>query len=1024
MSADSAIASSASTAALARTIALEGPGEVGRLCWSRDGRFLAIPVGKRIVIWNAEDASIRQVLEGHSDEVWAVDLDHTGSRLASAARDRTIRIWDLASGQTMQSFTLHHDSIYAVRFAPTGSLLGSAGKGGEVFLWEPGSTAEPKQLGFHTGDANAIAFHPTEPIVATAGDDATIAVCASQSGELIRRLRGHGGMVLDVEFDPSGRILASCGDDATIKIWDAETGRELRSLQGHVSKVICVRFSPDGRLLVSRDFNPGSSLRVWDVESGACLQTTPISDAGVVWQAVAINPLTPDLVAVASAGSVALWHLGARVQTFAPSPAAISYTTAKLVLVGDSGVGKTGLGWRLSHGEFREHSSTHGQQFWLLPELNRTRDDGTQCEPVLWDLAGQPDYRIVHALFLDDVDVALVVFDATDTRDPLHGVEFWLKQLSVVGDGPRIILVAARADRGTLRLTRAEVEVFCAQRGVASFVETSALRGEGISELMLEMQRSISWERKTATITTSTFKRVKDYVLGLKESGDPIISMGELRARLEATDPAWRFSDVELDSAVGHLENHGYVRRLRTSTGAQRLLLAPELLHNLAASLVLEARRNARGLGSLEEKRLLSGEYTPRELEGLSRVEREALLDSAVLLFLRHNVCFRETDPLTSSSYLVFPELINLNRPSVEDDQPLHDATAYSVVGAVENVYPSLVVLLGYTQTFTRTDQWRDHARYEVGRKQICGFRQETQRAGAVDFVLYFGANVERGVRMIFQGLFESFLGRHNLTVFRYDPVTCPACHAVLERSVMRAKMRDGKSFAFCNDCGEKLTLPSADSPIQLRHEERIEVDTQRQLADLRSRFEQALFQIQSFVMDSRTSRPTCFVSYAWGVPDHERWVERTLAADLQKAGVDIIFDRWEGLKVGASLARFVERIEASDLVIVVGTPAYRQKYENADPSAGYVVAAEVDLIANRMLGTEAEKASVLPLLLDGQKKTSFPPLLHSRVFADFRAGRDYFREAIELIISIHRIDARNPIVQSWRQLLSDSEKR
>src|SRR4029077_2046700 len=91
----------------------------------------------------------------------------------------------------------------------------------------------------------------------------------------------------------------------------------------------------------------------------------------------------------------------------------VHYTTAKLVLLGDAGVGKTGLGWRLAHGEFKEHASTHGQQFWQLNQLSKQRRDGAQCEVVLWDLAGQDDYRLIHALFLDDADLALVLFDPT-----------------------------------------------------------------------------------------------------------------------------------------------------------------------------------------------------------------------------------------------------------------------------------------------------------------------------------------------------------------------------------------------------------------------------------------------------------------------------------------------------------------------------------------------------------------------------------------------------------------------------------
>ncbi len=100
------------------------------------------------------------------------------------------------------------------------------------------------------------------------------------------------------------------------------------------------------------------------------------------------------------------------------------------------------------------------------------------------------------------------------------------------------------------------------------------------------------------------------------------------------------------------------------------------------------------------------------------------LLDSAVAMFLEHNICFRETDPLTARVYLVFPELINLRKPAVEDQEPFEDGVAYTATGAVENVYASLVVLLGYTGTFTRTNQWRSNARYVVGTEMVCGFRR------------------------------------------------------------------------------------------------------------------------------------------------------------------------------------------------------------------------------------------------------------------------------------------------------------
>ena len=444
--------------------------------------------------------------------------------------------------------------------------------------------------------------------------------------------------------------------------------------------------------------------------------------------------------------------------------------------LGDHSVGKSALGYRLIHGEFKEQASTHGQQFWVYPALGRRRGDGTECEAILWDFAGQPDYRLVHALFVDNADLALVLFDASDLRDPLHGVGFWLKQLRPGQSRCSIILVAAQMDRGTSSLTPEELSAFCQKQGIVGPIATSALTGVGLPELLERMKSMIPWEDKPATVTTTTFKKIKDYVLGLKEArsdGQIIVTPEELRRRLEATDADWRFTDAEMTTAVGHLENYGYVRRLRTSKGEDRVLLQPERLNNLASSFVLEARRNPKGLGALEEKRLLAGGYEFPELKDLRlRASARCSSNSAALLFLEHHVCFRETDPLRMETFLVFPELINLKKPA-EEDAASEDGVAYTVSGPTENVFASLVVLLGYTHSFTRTAQWHNNARYEVGDGLVCGFRQEAERDGELDFVLCFGPDVGLPVRTLFQGLFESFLARRNLTVVRHEPVRC-----------------------------------------------------------------------------------------------------------------------------------------------------------------------------------------------------------------------------------------------------------
>lgn len=988
-------------------------GKIGRIAWSPDGRVLASPsADKTIKLWNAKTGECLHTIEGYRDEVHCVAFDPTSRILASGSADQTVKMWEATSGRLLRTLEGQNNSVWSVSFDPLGRTLASGGGGQTVQVWEVARGRLLLELD-HKGGVPSVAFDRASCTVASGSLDKTIKLWDPNTGRLLNTITVQDS-VSSVAFDPRGSALASAGSGGTIRLWDVDSGQLTRSLEGHTSSVNRIGFSSVHRLLGTKGSD--DTVRIWAADSGACVAVIPEPAVGWGSSGLAFHPELPLLATVGSDSDapeelldciIHIWELDVTVLLGRAIAAAVTYISAKIVLVGDSGVGKTGLGWRLAHGAFKEHASTHGQQFWLLDQLGKIRADGAQCEAILWDLAGQPDYRLIHALFLDDADLALVLFDPTRNDDPLHGVEFWLKQLR----GTKTVLVAARADRGTARLTAEEIEAFCRQRGLSAYVCTSAFSGEGMEELMRRTQDLVPWDLKPATVTTETFKRVKDHLLRLKESGwygKVILTSSELRELLQETDRNWELTDAEMLTAAGHLANHGYVTKLKTSQGELRILLAPELLNNLAASFVLEARRQQKGLGSLEEQRLLAGQYQFPELGELSPDEGDVLLDSAAVLFLEHNVCFRETDPLTSQTYLVFPELINLKRPALQEDKPLEDGVAYTVTGSVENVYASLVVLLGYTHTFTRTNQWKNQARYEVGKGLVCGFRQEGEREGELQFVLNYGTDVGAPIRTLFQSLFESFLARRNLTVLRYEPVACSKGH-VLNRAVVRE--RAGIGFAFCAECGEKVSLPKADRPIQLTRKEAVEVEAQRRAADQRSRFEQAVFRWNSYVTEQKIATPDCFISYAWGDTEQERWVEHSLSTDLHKAGIGVVLDRWENRRIGASIPRFMERAGKCDRVIVVGTPLYRTKYEDEE-KRGHVVAAEGHLIGTRMI---RKTETVLPVLLDGTEETAFPVLLQGFVYADFRKVENYFDAVFELILSVYGISGRHAVAEELR---------
>lgn len=1012
---DTEIGSSPMPGITLRTVLRGHTSEINRIAWSPDGRYLASPsYDMTIRIWDVSRGKCVSVLKGHKDAVISVAWSPDGQRLASASGENLIRLWDTASGkQHLQMLKGHTNIVWSVAWSPDGQHLASASDDKTIRLWDATSGKHLRTLEGHNGAVFGVAWSPDGQHLASASNDKTIRVWDVTNGKHLRILEGHHDTVISVAWSPDGQNLVSASKDKTIRVWKVASGKALHVLEGHSTPLSCIAFSAGGRWLASNDYD---TTRLWRCDTWMCVAVLA-GPTPPYFPGIAFHPHLPMLATMGEKDTIIrIWELDEVVLPSASaslnaSQKSVHYTTAKLVLVGDSGVGKTGLGWRLAHNEFKEHSSTHGQQFWVIPELGIRRKDGTECEAVLWDLAGQPDYRLVHSLYLDEVNLAMVLFDPTNRQEPLSGVDYWLNQLKRKDKNLcNTILVGARTDRGTSTLTEAELQAFCQRNGICGgYIPTSAVNGDGLPKLMEILKSQIPWEEMTATVTTLTFKRIKEFILALKEKPkrkNVLVSPQELREELEATDRNWWFSDAEMMTAVGHLENHGYVKVLHGSNGEHSILLVPDLLVNLASSFILEARRSPRGLGVLEESSLLHGEYEFPELRKITERERKILLDAATVLFLERHLCFREI--FNEQVFLVFPSLINEKRPMDDVIKTVEGAT-YRVKGAVENLYASLVVLLGYTNTFVRTHQWQNQAQYEMGKNEVCGFQQVSQGDGTVELALYSGEDTPEPVRLMFRGLFERFLSRRELEIARYQPVVCGNCGATLARNVVKDQLNKGKNFSFCHECGEKLTLPSPESLTRLSHREETILDAQQIIAQRRTAFEAALVRVKGLLRDrGEAKKPTCFISYAWGTPEHQRWVLQ-LAKDLRNADIDILLDRWNVIP-GSNLDRYIEQIMETNFVVVVGTPGLLQKYKSTttDP----VVKAELEMVNMRLRQSNKYGHTILPILVEGDAHTSFPPQAQKLIYVDFKQTAHYFRQLFDMIWRLYNLPFDNPLLE------------
>ena len=157
--------------------------------------------------------------------------------------------------------------------------------------------------------------------------------------------------------------------------------------------------------------------------------------------------------------------------------------TVKVVLLGESGVGKTSIISQFTAGKFDPDCVTSlSAQF--ISKIVEFPGIHKSIKFDIWDTAGQEKYRALAKIFYKDAKVILLVYDITSSKSFEELTNYWYEQIKLNVDNDVIIAVVAnKSDLYASQEVQNEEAQNFAEKISAIFQSTSAKSDQGISTL-------------------------------------------------------------------------------------------------------------------------------------------------------------------------------------------------------------------------------------------------------------------------------------------------------------------------------------------------------------------------------------------------------------------------------------------------------------------------------------------------------------------------------------------------------------
>jgi len=171
----------------------------------------------------------------------------------------------------------------------------------------------------------------------------------------------------------------------------------------------------------------------------------------------------------------------------------------KLLLIGDSGVGKSCLLLRFADDTYTEsYISTIGVDF----KIRTIELEGKTVKLQIWDTAGQERFRTITSSYYRGAHGIIVVYDVTD-NDTFTNVKQWLQEIDrYASEGVNKLLVGNKSDLTSKKVVEYSVAKEFADQLKIPFLETSAKNALNVEQAFLTMAKEIK-DRMGSTSTTA-----------------------------------------------------------------------------------------------------------------------------------------------------------------------------------------------------------------------------------------------------------------------------------------------------------------------------------------------------------------------------------------------------------------------------------------------------------------------------------------------------------------------------------------